>query len=110
MLIFWRGLSWLVPVIVYGTFVVVQFSVNVIYGGEFCLASERYQTLATILAAVFVGALGYYLNHAMNQDLIDEDTDEVIGKLPPHSLLIYPIEYWALITLMSGPLINLEWP
>ena len=110
MFVIYRGLGWLVPVIIYGTFLVSRFSVDLIYGVGIYSANERYQTMATIIAAVLVGAFGYVINHAMNQDLIDETSGEVLGKLPPHSWLFIPVEYWAVITLMSGPLTNLEWP
>ena len=109
-LAFSTGLGWLVPIVVFGTYVATAFTVDAIHGEGFYAANAWPQYTVTFLSALFLAALGVYLNRINRRDLIDEETGEIVGKAPLHSLLFIPIEYWALIALLSGPITQLEWP
>lgn len=99
MLVVWRGFGWLVPVIVIAALILSQLSVDVVYGEGFYTANAWPKQAAFIVAAISVGLLGFFLNHAKRQLLVDEETGEVLGKAPSHSLFFIPIEYWAIIVL-----------
>ena len=100
MLIVWRGYGWLVPVVVFGAFILAQISVDALYGEGFYKANTWPKHVGTITAAVLLGGLGYFLNYVRRAWLVDEDTGEVIGKAPSHSLFFVPVEYWSVITLV----------
>ena len=100
MLIVWRGYGWLVPVVVIGAFILAQMAVDTLYGVGFYQANAWPKHVGTVTGAVLVGALGYFLNHVRRAWLVDEETGEVIGKAPSHSLFFVPVEYWSVITLV----------
>ncbi len=99
MLIVWRGLGWLVPVLVIAALILTQLAVDAVYGQGFYTANAWPKQAAFIAAAVFVGLLGVFLNHMRRGLLIDEETGEVVGKAPSHTLFFIPVEYWAVIVL-----------
>ncbi len=99
MLIVWRGFGWLVPVIVMAALILSQLSVDSIYGDGFYTANAWPKQAAFVAAAVLVGFLGFFLNHMKRGYLVDEETGEVVGKAPSHSLFFIPVEYWAVIVL-----------
>lgn len=99
MLIVWRGLGWLVPIIVFAALILLQLSVDAVYGEGFYTANAWPKQAAFIVAAISVGLLGFYLNHRKRQILFDEETGEALGKAPAHALFFIPIEYWAVIVL-----------
>ena len=99
MLIVWRGFGWLVPVIVIAALILTQLAVDAVYGQGFYTANAWPKQAAFIAAAVFVGLLGVFLNHMRRGLLIDEETGEVVGKAPSHTLFFIPVEYWAVIVL-----------
>ena len=99
MLVVWRGFGWLVPIVVFGALILSQLTVDALYGEGFYRANGWPKQAAFIVAAFFVGCLGFYLNHKKRQILIDEESGEAVGKAPPHSLFFIPIEYWAIIVL-----------
>ena len=97
MLIVWRGLGWLVPVITFGVMILSQVAIDALYGDGFYTANAWPKTVAIILAALSVGLLGVYLNHIKRRTTVDENTGEDLGKSPSHYLFFIPVEYWALI-------------
>lgn len=99
MLVVWRGFGWLVPVIVIAALMALQLSVDAVYGEGFYTANAWPKQAAFIVAAISVGILGIFLNHTKRQMLIDEESGEVLGKAPSHSLFFIPVEYWAIIVL-----------
>ena len=99
MLVVWRGFGWTVPVVVFGALILSQLSVDAVYGDGFYTANTWPKQAAFIVAALFVGFLGFFLNHKKRGVLIDEETGEPVGKAPAHSLFFIPIEYWAIIVL-----------
>ena len=99
MLVVWRGLGWLVPVIVFGALILSQLSVDAVYGEGFYTANGWPKQAAFVVAALSVGLLGFVLNHVKRQILVDDETGEALGKAPSHSLFFIPIEYWSIIVL-----------
>ncbi|MDJ0498720.1 MAG: hypothetical protein QNJ89_12880 [Acidimicrobiia bacterium] len=99
MLIVWRGLGWLVPVFAFAALLLSQLAVDAVYGDGFYTANAWPKQVAFIVAAFSIAILGAYLNHTKRQMLVDEETGEVVGKAPAHSLFFIPIEYWAIVVL-----------
>ena len=99
MLIVWRGYGWLVPVIIFGALALSQLSVDALYGDGFYKATTWPKQAGTVAGAILIGALGYFLNHVRRAYLVDEESGEVVGKVPSHSLFFIPVEYWSVITL-----------
>ncbi len=107
MLVVWRGLGWLVPVVAFAALILSQLAVDAVYGEGFYTATAWPKQVAFIVAAFAISILGIYLNHMKRQMLIDEETGEVVGKAPSHSLFFIPIEYWAIVVLA---LLFAGWP
>ncbi len=101
MLIVWRGFGWLVPVVIIAALILLQLSVDAVYGDGFYTADAWPKQAAFIVAALSVGFLGFFLNHTKRQLLFDEETGEALGKAPAHSLFFIPIEYWAVIIIAA---------
>lgn len=100
MLIILRGYGWSVPVIILSVMALSQLAIDAFCGDGFYTANAWPKNVAVILATISAGLLGLYLNHIKRRTLVDDETGEVLGKAPSHSLLFIPIEYWAVITLV----------
>lgn len=99
MVVIWRGYGWLVPVLVFGAFLVSQVVVDTIYGDGFYKANDWPKYTATVTGALIVAALGYLLNYKWRRELVDEETGQPAGKAPSHTLFFIPVEYWSVIVL-----------
>lgn len=98
MLVIWRGLGWLAPIIGFTMMVLTQLAIDSVHGDGFYTANSWPKTVAIAAAAVSIGLLGWYLNHIRRGTIVDDASGEVVGKSPSHSLFFIPVEYWALIT------------
>lgn len=96
MFIFWRGFGWAVPVIAFLSLLLVQMSLNEIFGDGYYEANEWTKTAAIITGAVLIGVLGYIVNYRKRTVVIDEGTS-VKTKSASHTLFFIPIEFWAVI-------------
>lgn len=99
MLVVWRGYGWLAPVLALGAMILSQVAIDALYGDGFYTENAWPKTAAAIVAALSVGLLGIYLNHIKRGTVVDENTGEVLGKSPSHTLFFIPVEYWAVIIL-----------
>jgi len=96
MLIIWRGFGWLVPLIAFAGFLVMQLSLDALYGEEY-YSNNEWPKLAAVLASSFIIALlGYYLNFRKRITVTDESTGKS-KKSPAHALFFIPIQFWAII-------------
>jgi hypothetical protein len=96
MLVIWRGFGWLIPVIVFGSFLLSQVALNSIYGEGFYKANEWPKIAAIAVSSLLIASLGYFLNYKKRQVVVDADTGKK-KKSPAHSLFFIPIEVWAVI-------------
>lgn len=96
MLIIWRGLGWLVPVIFIAAIVLSQLSLDSIYGEGFYTNNEWPKSLAILVCSVVIAYLGYTLNHRKRKVTVGVVPRE-ITKSSSHTLFFIPIEYWAII-------------
>lgn len=97
MIVVWRGLGILVPVIGIAVWLVCEFTVDAALGDGYYRGNSwpMYCTLG--LVSVALGAMGYVLNHRLRNDIEDPETGAILGKPPSHSLFFLPIEYWAIL-------------
>jgi hypothetical protein len=96
MLVIWRGFGWLIPVIVFGAFLLSQLALNFIFGEGFYKANEWPKVAAIVASSLLIASLGYFLNYKNRQVIIDPESGEK-KKSPAHSLFFIPIEIWAVI-------------
>ncbi|MZR63111.1 hypothetical protein [Alcanivorax sp. DP30] len=96
MLVIWRGFGWLIPVIVFGAFLLSQIALNSIYGEGFYKANEWPKIVAIVFISLLIASLGYFLNYKKRQVTIDEESGKK-KKSPAHSLFFIPVEAWAVI-------------
>ena len=96
MLIIWRGLGWLVPVILFSSFVLSQGLVDAIYGEDFYTSNEWPKYLAILICSLGTAFLGYTFNHNKEIKTVGIVPRE-LEKPPSHALFFIPIEYWAII-------------
>ncbi len=96
MLVIWRGFGWLIPVIVFGIFLLSQIALNSIYGEGYYKANEWPKIVAIVSSSLLIASLGYLLNYKKRQVIIDEESGKK-KKSPAHSLFFIPVEVWAVI-------------
>ena len=96
MFIVWRGFGWLVPIVVLGSFSLIDIAVNSIYGEGFYALNEWPKITAVIVNSLLLAMLGYWLNFKSKQVYIDPETGEE-HKSPSHTFFFIPVEFWAVI-------------
>lgn len=96
MLVIWRGYGWLIPIIVFGGFLLSEIAMDDLYGEGFYQANEWPKILAILVSTVLIGSLGYYFNYKKRQVIVDPETGKKT-KSPSHSLFFIPLEAWAII-------------
>lgn len=97
MVIIWRGLGFLVPVIGIAVLLLSRLGFNVVFGKGY-FREHDWPMYATIgLASVAIGLFGYVLNYRMRKVAHDPQTGEVVGRSPSHALFLVPVQYWALV-------------
>lgn len=92
----WRGMGWLVPVVVIVSFLVTQFAVNLILGADYYQDNSWPKDVAIILGMLFIGLAGWHYNYRKRTSHKDPLT-ELTRKSPQHHFLFIPIQYWVLI-------------
>lgn len=95
-MIIWRGFGWAVPVIVIAIFIIIQMSLDAMYGAEYYKANEWPKVMAIVIASLLVGGLGYLLNYKKRTVITDAETGATI-KSSSHTLFFIPIEFWAIL-------------
>lgn len=94
-MIIWRRKGWLVPVILFISYLMSQIGINSVMGDGYYQSNEWTKNLALILAALLVALFGYWVNHKKRETVVDEDGNE--KKSASHTLFFIPVEYWAII-------------
>ncbi len=98
MIIFWRGLGILVPIIVIAVFIGLPMGVTSILGSSPLSGSEMILVSTGVSAALIV-LLGYWMNYKTRVVETDSHTGKVF-KSPSHTFFFIPIEYWAVILVL----------
>jgi hypothetical protein len=97
MMVIWRGLGFLVPVIGIAALLISRSAINGVFGKGY-FREHDWPMYATIgFASLAIAVLGYLLNYRMRGSVSDPETGEVIGKSPSHSLFFVPVQYWAIV-------------
>lgn len=93
MLIIWRGLGWLVPILVAVVFIGSQLVLDSLFG-EGTYRGDGWPVWLTIaIASICIGVFGWMVNRHQGE-----------GPRPPqHALFFVPVQYWAvLLPLLFG--------
>lgn len=97
MLVIWRGYGWVLPLVVFLAFLASQVVVDLFQGDGYYSSHEWPKAMAVAFSAVVAAAMGYFLNYRFRKVVVNEETGEVVGKSPSHSLFFVPVQYWAVI-------------
>jgi hypothetical protein len=103
MIIIWRGLGFIVPIIAIACFFVTQLATTSIFQDDRYYTEHGWPKLfAFWLAAVLVGIIGLLLSRKGTKIYIDKATGEEIVMRPNHSFFFIPVLYWAPILVILG--------
>jgi hypothetical protein len=107
MVIIWRGLGFLVAVIIFGCSLVANLIFNAKYGEGYYDNHKWPFALSLIVSAIICFVLGNYLRKRSDRIAIDKQTGkEFVVNQSKHTLFFIPMHYWSLICL-AGALILL---
>jgi hypothetical protein len=95
-MIIWRGLGFLVAVIVFGFSLAANLISNVV-GGEGYWDQHRWLFSASLIcSAVVCWFLGSYLKKRSDRIAIDKQTgEEIVVNQSKHTLFFIPMHWWA---------------
>jgi len=100
-MIIWRGMGWLVAVIVFGFSFAGNLICNSIYGDGYYDNHKGPLCLALALSAIPIWFLGRYLRTKSDRIVIDKATGkEMAMNQSRHALFFIPMDYWAPILLV----------
>jgi len=101
MIILWRGMGWLVAVIVFGFSLAANLIFNSIYGEGYYDHNKWPVSLALVLSAIPLWLLEPYLRTRSDQIVIDKKTGkEMAINQSVHTLFFIPMDYWAPIMVV----------
>ncbi|MDB6075452.1 MAG: putative rane protein [Verrucomicrobiaceae bacterium] len=101
MVIVWRGLGWLVAVIVFGFSLVANLVFNNVYGEGFYDTHKWPLALSLVGSAIVCWFLGSHLKSRSDRIAIDKATgQEIVINQSQHTLFFIPMRLW-------GPLLAL---
>ena len=98
-MIIWQGFGYLAIVIPFVVLLLMQVGVDGIAGKGYYTAHDWVQSLAVVIAALIVAAVGFYLNRQPGKVLIDPETNQKVEFRRRHTFFWIPLEYWAIIIL-----------
>jgi hypothetical protein len=105
MLIIWKRMGWLVPVVFFSVFFLFQVSFDAIYSEGFYKENQWVKNTAIIFGGLCLALLGYFLNHKKRH--LSTDTDKPIST-DKHTFFFIPIEFWAIILPVLFTLIQIN--
>ena len=96
MVIIWRGLGFLVAVIVFGASLVANLMFNAVYGNGYYDHHKWPFALSLICSALVCWFLGNYLRKRSDKIAIDKQTGrEIVVNQSRHALFFIPMHWWA---------------
>jgi len=101
-MIIFSGLGFLVPIIGFGTLILVQYFAGQITGNEeYYQKNEWVRVLGIVLAALLIYILDQLLHRKVKRLSDAEDVEEIL-KSKTHSLFFIPLKWWPLIIIVLG--------
>ena len=92
----WKGKGWLVPVIFIAAFTDIQKAIDFFMGEGFYQENRWVKIVSVVSVGILVGILGIVINHYFRWKKIKKNSENK-GTNIPHTLLLLPIEVWAII-------------
>jgi len=99
MIIFWRGLGILVPVIFLASFILIPKLSELIFSKENGLSKSDITLISVVFSVLAILMLGYFANYKKRIVEVNSLTGRKI-KSPSHTFFFIPIEYWAFIIVL----------
>lgn len=98
MVIVWRGLGWLVAVVVFGFSLVANLVFNNLYGEGFYDTHKWPLALSLLGSATVCWFLGRHLKARSARIAIDKATgQEIVINQSQHTLFFIPMHFWGLL-------------
>jgi uncharacterized membrane protein YfcA len=96
MVIFWRGLGWLVPVLVFGLSLIGNLLCNAIYGDGYYDHHKWPLAVALLIAGAICWFLGQYLKGRSDRIAVDKATgQEFVVNQSRNTLFFIPMHLWG---------------
>jgi hypothetical protein len=110
MIIIWRGLGYLVAVIVFGCSLAANLLFNATRGEGYYDHHKWPFASSLILSAAICWFLGSYLRKRSDRIAIDKQTGkEIVINQSRHTLFFVPMHYWApILLLIALVLVSIE--
>ncbi len=110
MVIVWRGLGWLVAVIVFCLSLVANFLFNAVYGDGYYDHHKWPVALSLIASGIVCWFVGHYLKTRSDRIAIDKQTgQEIVINQSRHALFFVPMHLWGIILpLIASILLTVE--
>jgi hypothetical protein len=103
MVIIWRGLGWLVAVIVFGFSLVANLVFNATYGEGYYDHHKWPFALSLFVSAAVCWFLGSYLKKRSDRIAIDKQTgQEIVVNQSRHALFFLPMHLWGPVLALGA--------
>ena len=100
-MIIWRGLGFLVAVIVFANSLIANLITNIITGSETYWEEHQWPlALSLVVSAIICWFLGKYLDGRKGRILIDKETGEEVRVGSVHELFFINVHLWGPILLI----------
>ena len=101
MVFFWRGLGFLVPIIVFGMLIGMSVLFNLVYSDEHFYYSHTWPKVFSVgLTALTIWVVGRRLNDRPGRVMIDKATQKEYILKSSHDFMFVKMEYWAVIMVV----------
>ena len=110
MVIIWRGLGWLVAVIIFGFSLVANLVFNATYGEGYYDHHKWPFALSLFVSVIVCWFLGSYLKKRSDRIAIDKQTgQEIVINQSRHALFFLPMHLWGpVLALIAVVVLVLE--
>jgi hypothetical protein len=97
MIIIWKRLGWLVPIIGLLGMISIELIVDAIFGGDYYKENILYQNIAVIFAGGLIFIVGKYLNHSDRLVIRCKHTRQVLEVKDKHEFFFIPFEWCGVL-------------
>jgi hypothetical protein len=95
-MIIWRGLGWLVPVLLFVPFLVLRYVGHTVFGTDSSGLDYLIKVIALFISSSLIGGLGYWINLKRNHRGYQYGS----FARDSHSLFYIPVQYWSVLVLI----------
>ncbi len=107
MLLIWSGLGALIPLAVLISAILVQLTVNSIFGAHFYSSSHWAISLALLLSALASWLIDLRVKSQKGKLVIDKQTGKEILLKKKHTFFFIPVKFWPYIFIVGALIVFL---